>query len=235
MFYHGTIKVLTFRFVVKQKKAKSMKKLLIGSALCALTLYGASTPAHAEDKGFQAGSFLVRGRLIDVIPQEDSSTTVAGGTVGVGNRIAPELDFSYFFSPNIASELILATTKHELEGKGSLTGTKIGSAWIVPPTLTLQYHFMPDQAFKPYVGAGVNYSWFWNEKPSASFNKLSMTGGFGYALQAGFDYKVADNLYLNADVKKIKLNVDASLNSGATKADVDLDPWVVGFGVGYKF
>jgi len=213
-----------------------MKKLLIGSALCALTLYAAVAPASAQDAGgFQAGDFLVRGRLIDVIPAEDSSTTVAGGEVGVGNRLAPEVDFSYFFTPNLAAELILATTKHQMDGKGTLAGTEIGSAWIVPPTVTLQYHFMPDQDFKPYVGAGINYSFFWNEKPATGFNKLEMTGGFGWALQAGFDYKVGDNWYVNADLKKIFINVDASLNSGAVTADVDLDPWVAGVGIGYKF
>lgn len=213
-----------------------MKKILLATALSAMTFVGAVQPASAQDAaGFQAGDWLIRGRVIDVIPQEDSSTSVAGGEVAVGNRVAPELDFSYFFTPNLAAELILATTKHELDGKGTLTGTPIGDAWIVPPTLTLQYHFMPDQAFKPYVGAGINYSWFWNEKPASGFNKLEMTGGFGYALQAGFDYNVADNWYVNVDVKKIWLNVDASLNSGGVTADVDLDPVVAGVGIGYKF
>lgn len=214
-----------------------MKKVLLTTAFGLALVGAAALPAMAQDAGagFQAGDILVRGRIIDVVPQEDSSTSVAGGEVAVGNRVAPELDFSYFFSENIAAELILATTKHELDGKGTLTGTSIGDAWIVPPTITLQYHFNPDQAFKPYVGAGLNYSWFWNEKPSAAFNKLEMTGGVGYALQAGFDYKVAENWYFNADIKKIWLNVDASINSGGVTADVDLDPVVVGVGLGYKF
>jgi len=214
-----------------------MKKFFMGAAFCALAFGAfASSQARAEDApGFQAGDWLVRGRVIGVIPDESSKTTVAGGKVGVANDYVPEVDFSYFLTPNIAAELILGTSKHDLDGKGTLTGTPIGSAWIVPPTLAVQYHFMPDQAFKPYVGAGINYSFFWNEKPSSSFNKLEMTGGFGYALQAGFDYKIANNWYLNADLKKIYLNVDASLNSGAVKADVDLDPWVAGVGIGYKF
>jgi len=116
-----------------------------------------------------------------------------------------------------------------------LAGTDIGDAWIVPPTLTLQYHFMPDQPFKPYVGAGINYSFFWGEDEAAGINKLDMTGGFGWALQAGFDYKINDNWYFNMDVKKVFVNVDASINSGAITADVDLDPWDVGVGLGYKF
>lgn len=202
---------------------------LIGAASIAVSL-----PAYAGD-GYQAGDVLMRGRLIAMVPDEDSSTSVAGGKVGVGNDYMPELDFSYFFTPNIAAELILGTTKHQLSGKGTLSGTDIGDVWIVPPTLTVQYHFMPDQTFKPYLGAGVNYSFFWNEKSGPAFNKLSMTGGVGWALQAGFDYNLGNNWSLNMDVKKIFLNVDASLGSGAVKADVDLDPWDFGIGIGYKF
>lgn len=210
-----------------------MKKYLALAAALAAQATLTCMPAYAE--GFQQGDWLVRGRIIGMIPDEDSSTTVAGGKVGVGNDVMPEVDFSYFLTDHIAAELILATTKHDLDGKGTLTGTKIGSAWIVPPTITLQYHFMPDQAFKPYVGAGVNYSFFWNEDPSSSFNSLEMTGGFGWALQAGFDYQINENWYANFDVKKVFLNVDASLNHGGVKADVDLDPWDVGVGIGYRF
>jgi len=197
---------------------------------------GAAAPAPAARASFvEAGDVLVRGRVIVVAPDEDSSTTVAGGQVAVDNDTVPELDISYFFTNNIAAELILGTSKHELDGKGALAGTPIGSAWIVPATLTVQYHHPLDGVLKPYVGAGINYSFFWNEDPSASFNSLEMDGGFGFALQAGVDYQISDRWFLNADLKKIFLNVDASLNNGATRADVDLDPWVFGLGVGYRF
>jgi len=99
----------------------------------------------------------------------------------------------------------------------------------------LQYHFTPDSKFSPYVGAGLNYSMFYGEDSGPGFNNLDVDGGVGYALQAGFDYKINDNWYFNMDVKKVFVNVDASINSGAITADVDLDPWDVGVGLGYKF
>ena len=94
---------------------------------------------------------------------------------------------------------------------------------------------MRDQKFSPYVGAGVNYSMFYGEDAKAPFTDLEIEGGFGAAAQAGVDYWVSNNWGLNLDVKKIWLNVDAKLNNGAIRADIDLDPWVVGAGVSYRF
>ena len=104
-----------------------------------------------------------------------------------------------------------------------------------PPTLTMQYHFTPDSSFSPYLGAGLNYSMFYNENAATGFSNLDVKGGVGYALQAGADYWINENWGLNLDVKKIYLNIDAKLNDGAVRADVDLDPWVVGAGVSYRF
>ena len=105
----------------------------------------------------------------------------------------------------------------------------------MPPTVTVQYHFTPHGKFSPYVGAGLNYSLFYDEKPAAGFTDLDIDNGIGYAAQAGFDYWLNENWGLNLDVKKLFLNVDASLNQGTVKADVDLDPWIVGVGVSYRF
>ena len=105
----------------------------------------------------------------------------------------------------------------------------------MPPTLTLQYHFTPHSKFSPYIGAGVNYSLFYGEDAKSGFTDLEIDGGWGVAAQAGFDYWMNDNWGLNLDVKKLWLNVDASLNNGAVKADVDLDPWIIGTGVSYRF
>ena len=132
-------------------------------------------------------------------------------------------------------ELIAATSKHKLTYN---TTTPVGSALIVPPTLTLTYHPMRGESnFSPYVGAGINYSFFFKDKEAAGFTGQSMSGGVGYALQAGADYWLNDHWGLNVDVKKVFLNVDAKTNLGATavRADVDLNPWVIGAGVSYRF
>jgi outer membrane protein len=146
--------------------------------------------------------------------------------------MSPEVDLTYFFTKNIAAELIAATAKHSVSAGTS----KVGDTWILPPTLTVQYHFTPDSDFSPYIGAGLNYSWFYGEDTTASYTKMGVDGGVGYAVQAGFDYWLGDNWGVNLDVKYIDLNVDVSVNNGALHAyDVDLNPVVVGAGVSYRF
>lgn len=206
------------------------KAALTCTALGLMTLV---QPAAAQDQQslWDKENWQIRVRAIDVLPDVDSSVNI-GGEVDADNTVVPELDISYFFTDHIAAELILATSKHDLDYTG---GVELGDAMILPPTLTLQYHFTPDQSFSPYVGAGINYSIFYNEDTAAGFTDLDVDGGFGWALQAGFDYWLDEHWGLNADVKKIFLNVDATLNNGAVRADVDLDPWVVGAGVSYRF
>lgn len=128
-------------------------------------------------------------------------------------------------------ELIAATSKHGLK----YNNFALGDAWLLPPTLTLQYHFTPEKAFSPYVGAGINYSVFYAEDAATGFTDLKVDNGVGFALQAGADYWLNENWGVNLDVKKLWLNVDASVNNGAVRADIDMDPWVVGAGVSYRF
>lgn len=210
-----------------------MKKLLFTTALITAACNFAAAAQAQESHDFLAKDrFQVRLRAINVVPDESSSVNI-GGDVHASNQIAPELDLTYFITDNIAAELIAATTKHDLKYTGDV---KLGSTWVLPPTLTMQYHFTPKSKFSPYLGAGVNYSLFYAEDAKGpGFTDLKVDGGFGVAAQAGFDYWVNDNWGVNVDVKKLWLNVDASLNKGAVKADVDLDPWIIGTGVSYRF
>ncbi len=195
---------------------------LAAALLFALPL---AMPAAAAD-----GNWLVRLRAIDVQP--DASSSIAG--LDVDGQWAPELDFTYFFTKNFAAELILATTRHE----ATLNGTSLGKMSVLPPTLTLQYHFTELGAFKPYVGGGLNISWFYNNDlhlPGPAQTPLSVDNtSIGGALQAGFDYEVAKNWYINADVKYIWMNTDV-MAGGATLTNLKINPWVYGIGVGYRF
>ncbi|MEM8986402.1 MAG: OmpW family outer membrane protein [Pseudomonadota bacterium] len=201
-----------------------MRKFLLSASLIVLT----AVPAYAEE-----GSWLVRGRVIDIIPDEGGTVSAPlGGSVNIDDAIVPELDFTYFFTDNIAAELILATAEHDVE---ATTGpTDLGSIWLLPPTLTLQYHFNGLGKAKPYVGAGVNYTIFYNADEPAGLD-IDYDDGFGWALQAGVDVFVNDNWFVNLDIKKLFLGTDVSINGGAITADVDIDPWVVGVGGGFKF
>lgn len=186
----------------------------------------------AEGSGYLSKDrFQVRLRAVGVIPDDSSSVNI-GGDVDVGDAVTPEIDLSYFFTDHISAELIAATAQHELDYTGN---ANLGNTWILPPTVTLQYHFTPDDNFSPYIGAGLNYSIFYGEKSGTGFTDLEVDNGIGVAAQAGFDYWINDNWGLNVDVKKLWLNVDASLNGGAVQADVDIDPWLVGAGVSYRF
>ncbi len=213
-----------------------MKTLYTLAILAATSTLAFSTPASAKDLGehFSKERFQVRVRAIDVIADGDGSVTQNGLKTDVDHSIVPEVDITYFFTENIAAELIAATAEHSISA-GSF---HVGDAWILPPTLTLQYHFMPDEKFSPYVGAGLNYSLFYGEDNGSGFNGLDVDGGVGYAVQAGFDYWINDNWGLNFDVKYIDLDVDVDVNLGATHLDadgVDLNPVIVGAGLSYRF
>ena len=212
---------------------KSLSLLLATAAICAVF---STTTAYAQDNvdWLSKDRFQLRARAIGVFADGDGHENVTGLKTDVGNAVTPEVDISYFFTDNIAAELIAATAQHEV----SAGSNDLGETWILPPTLTLQYHFTPEKKFSPYVGAGINYSYFYGEDDGAGFNDLEVEGGFGYALQAGFDYWVNDNWGLNVDAKYIDLEVDVDINSSGTALsadDVDLNPWIIGAGVSYRF
>ena len=208
-----------------------MKKLSIAMVLAAL---GMTTGAAMADDS----PWLVRARAVHINPADKSTANAAVGlatdAVTVGSKTIPEIDISYFFTPNISAELILTyPQKHDV----FLDGEKIGTFKHLPPTLTAQYHFMPAAQFSPYVGAGVNFT---------SISKTNLTAGaggpalglehhsWGFALQAGVDYKIDKNWSLNLDIKKIQIRSDLNLN-GNTISTLKVDPLLVGAGVGYRF
>jgi outer membrane protein len=213
-------------------------KILAVAVSATLILGSAALDAAAQD-GKTAGDFMVRGRLIGLIPDESSTVSTIGGDVDASNEWTGEVDFSYFLTDNIAAELIAATTKHQMGVNGSSAGNvDLGNVWLLPPTLTLQYHFAPKSTISPYIGAGVTYAVFYNKDVASGLRSVKYDNAWGYALQAGVDYSLGGNWYFNADVKKIFLNTDVTVvtNAGAViRADADLDPWVVGVGFGYKF
>lgn len=202
-----------------------MNKLL--TTIATLSVLATSLACHAAS---ESGDFMIRARALGVIPQEDSSLSI-GGSVNVDNSVVPELDVTYFFTPNVAVELIAAVTPHDVETN---TGIDAGSAWLLPPTLTLQYHFTQLENIKPYLGAGINYTHFFNEDAGV-LNSVNYDDSFGAALQAGFDIPIQDNWYFNLDVKKVFISTTATFSPTGIRADVDIDPWLVGVGIGYRF
>lgn len=173
---------------------KLLLSILILQYLCVYPAFGAENTDYKQ--------WRLRLRAIDVAPVGGGSTTI-GGKPDADNAVVPELDVSYFFTKNIAAELILATSPHDLRLDNSAAGDlDLGKTWILPPTLTLQYHFTPENALSPYVGAGINYTLPYAEDDGADTTALEADGSLGWALQAGFDYWLNDRWGLNADLKK---------------------------------
>ncbi|WP_374327349.1 OmpW family protein [Azonexus sp.] len=203
-----------------------MFKPVLSSALLAAAL-AASLPVQAADQG----SFMVRARAVHINFDNGQSDTVKALDVTAQNRWIPEVDLSYFFTPNIAAELVL--TYPQKVKIDSVLG-KIGTIKALPPSLMLQYHFTNLGAFKPYVGLGLNYTVFYKrgnfDIPGVSVDRSSV----GLAAQAGFDYALDKNWSLNMDVKYIQMDTDVKL--GSTKlGKLDLNPITAGIGIGYRF
>lgn len=208
---------------------KMLSILLAASAL-------ASQPAIAAT--VKAGDFIIRGRAIGVVPDEGVNITgaVTGRNIDIADSVVPEADFSYFVTDNVAFELIAAITPHDVNTKTSSLGAlDLGDVWLLPPTLTAQYHFTNLGQFKPYLGAGINYTHFFGASKGTSVTSVEYGDSVGPALQVGADYMLDDHWMLNMDVKKIWINSDVKFSAGAVRADVDINPWIMGVGVGYKF
>ncbi len=210
-------------------------------ALVAATALAATGTAALADDAFvpkQAGHFMLQVRATDVSPDAGNAILAAGAPTGlkadVSDSYVPTLGIDYFFTDHIAAELVLGTSYHKVKAVGTGVNVEAYDTWVVPPVLTLQYHFAPKARFSPYVGAGINYMLFYSGKNKNGFT-TKLDDGFGTALQAGFDYGLGGRWSANVDVKKVFFNTTAKINGGALTSSVDLDPWVVSAGVGYKF
>jgi outer membrane protein len=203
-------------------------------AVALAVLASLTTSASAESP------LMVRLRGVYIAPADrnDAVTGVpnSADTISVSTKFIPEVDFSYFFLPNLSAELIL-TYPQQHDVKLDALG-KLGTVTHLPPCLTAQWHFLPGAVANAYVGAGVNLTLVTSQKLSAGGNDLELgKTSFGFAGQVGADFKVADQIFLNVDVKYVTpLGFDVKVKSTGQKiSHVDLNPWLLGAGVGYRF
>ncbi len=191
-------------------------------ALAATATLTAALPAVAQD----TGNWIIRARAVHLDSANKDST---GLGLTINNKWLPEVDFSYFVTPNVAVELILTVPQEQTVYSN---GTEIGTFKHLPPTLTAQYHFT-GMAFRPYIGAGVNYT------NISDVNILNGAVGlkhssWGLALQVGVDVPVGGGWLLNADLKKVQIGTHVYV-SGVDAGKFKVDPLLLGIGIGKRF
>lgn len=211
-----------------------------------------STSSIAGD--YKAGDIVVRAGATVVAPNSDESSILLSGadsamTLTADNNTQLGLNFLYFYNKNIAIEVLASTPfTHDviIQDKTSVLGVdsvKLGEATQLPPTISALYYFEVKSIFKPYIGIGVNYTIFFDEKfeeapKNLGFSNLELDGSFGLSLQIGMDYLLNDNFHINASARYIDISTDATFDVGGQsigKASIDVDPIVYSIMLGYKF
>ena len=232
-----------------------MHKSLLGAAILALAVAAPLAHAHTE------GDIIVRAGAITVNPKADSSSikvdrgSLAGADLGGKATMSSDtqlgLNFAYMITNNIGIELLAATPfEHDVKLKGSSlpqANGKLGTLKHLPPTLSVVYYPLDSKSvFQPYVGAGINYTWIYDEhvgsRASANgFDNFKAKNTWGVAWQIGADYMLTDNIMINAQARYIDIDTRATVNNNLVgtgtraKVNVDVDPWVYMVGLGYKF
>ena len=204
-----------------------MRKQLIVLAAAAATL-AAPLAATAQD----SGNWLIRARALNLDSANKDST---GLGLSINNKVFPELDITYFITPNLATELVLTyPQKQDVRSNG----TNIGSFKHLPPTLSLQYHVTGLNGWRPYVGAGLNYTRITSVQFApgivTALNPALDKSSVGLALGLGADVQIGGGWLLNFDLKKVQIRTDVK-SFGAKAGELRIDPLLVSVGIGKRF
>ncbi|MEB0206246.1 OmpW/AlkL family protein [Pseudomonas sp. CCC3.1] len=232
-----------------------MHKSLLSAAALALAVVAPLAHAHSE------GDIILRAGAITVNPKADSSSvkvdrgslsgTDLGGKATMSSDTQLGLNFAYMITDHVGIELLAATPfEHDVKLKNtglSQANGKLGTLKHLPPTLSVVYYPLdPKSVFQPYVGAGINYTWIYDEHVSSrataeGFDNFRASNSWGVAWQIGADYMLTDNIMINAQARYIDIDTHAYVNNSAVgdgtraKVNVDVDPFVYMVGLGYKF
>lgn len=206
-----------------------MKKTPTSRGWLAVAALATLAPCAAQAQSPAAGDLLVRARAVHL--HSANRDDIAITDLSINDRWIPEVDFTWFFTPQIAAELVL-TYPQKQDVRSTAHGGKIGTLKHLPPVLSVQYHFTALGSVTPYVGAGLNYTRFSSVDlpPGFSIDKNS----WGAALQAGVDIALAPQWSLNVDVKKVQIRTDLYA-AGASLGTFKVDPTLLSLGVGYRF
>jgi len=194
-------------------------------------------------QAYEAGDWIGRVGVWGVFPKSDNLSNVAGtggADINVDDGYSLGFNATYMVNPNIGIEIIGALPfKHDIKLSGSkLKGVngEVASTYQLPPTVFVQYHFMPTNTVRPYAGVGLNYTYFWDEETKGALDgtKLELDSSWGIAGELGVDVDITPNWFMNAVVSYMDIDTDAKV-SGADIGTVEIDPWVVGLNIGTRF
>lgn len=232
------------------------------TALAAAVSAALATPAVAGQ--LEGGDMLLKFGWAQVSPagQPNTGFATVDGTpatalgedlVSVSDGQAAGISFTYMFNPIVGIEVLASTPfEHDIKAENGLTGLgldKIGSTKHLPPTIQAQFFPLGDRdtAWQPYVGIGVNYTWFHDEKLTneaeaglaTTSSKFSLKDSVGIAASVGLDWYMTDNWILNASVMWVDINTEAEIKNTALGnveiRDIEIDPWVYRVNIGYRF
>ena len=208
-------------------------------------LISAAMLSSAPAMAYEAGDILMRAGTASVNPEKTSDDVdlVAGAQASANDNTQLGISGTYMITNKLGVEVLGATPfTHKLKGKGGLAGFNIGEVKHLPPTVSAQYYFMDNEStLQPYVGAGLNITVFFDEEVdsdlSGSYQALDLDESVGLAVQAGVDYSINDNMFVNASAMYAKIGTTATLKgtAGELTVDYDLDPMVYRVNFGYKF
>jgi outer membrane protein len=186
----------------------------------------------------EGGDWFTRVRALYIWPNDSSSSfgLIPDSGISIHPSWTGELDVSYMFTKNLSLELMLTTCRNTLVGINVLRGIDIGTSWLFPPTLSLQWRFIPSYFLQPYLGLGANYSLFYGEDCSLTNTTMTLSHSWSPVLQFGLDLFFYKNWLWNLDVKYISIDTTVQL-TGLVPATVQLNmnPWFFGGGIGYKW
>lgn len=209
----------------------------IKSLVAAMAAVASLAPVASQAQSSGDNPWMVRVRAVDLLWQNGQTDTVSALNVKAENQIIPELDISYFFTKNIAAELVL-TYPQQVNITAGSGNNNVGKITALPPSLLIQYHFTDLGAFRPYVGAGVNYTIFGNRQnfPALGNSVTVDQSSLGVVAQIGADYMFDKNWGLNLDLKYATINTNVNAVAGGTNLGrLTLNPWMPAVGVTYKF
>lgn len=193
---------------------------------------------------FYSGNLLIRLRVDAVMPNDFTSSValagsnaLAGSRVHVSNYVMPEIDISYFLAPHWSIEALFGTSRHNATATTPLGKVKVGSTWVLPPFVMLDYHFPAFYNFIPYVGAGISANIFYNSHHAEGglVNSVHFNNSIGPALEIGIDYNISERFYANVFVIQSFAGETTHINHGEIIAKTKLDVTGPGFGIGYRF